>query len=86
MVQELTNNPQNDRTMAAKNSNEKLPSSIVTLPTIILLHLMQTIASIIIIINNTKGPGKTCQKNIITISSNCKKVTDFRRLLKAIYF
>ena len=40
MVQELTNNPQNDRTMAAKNSNEKLPSSIVTLPTIILLHLM----------------------------------------------
>ena len=40
MVQERTNNPQNDRTMAAKNSNEKLPSSTVTLPTIILLHLM----------------------------------------------
>ena len=68
MAQETTNNPQNNPTMTAEKSVEKLPSS-TDFPTIILFHLMQTIASII----SEDLKSKIKKKNIATISANPKK-------------
>ena len=75
MAQETTNNPRNDRTITAENSDEKLPSSTDPAANNFVSSDLD------ICINNIRGSEKNnAKKNISTISANFKKIINFRRL------
>ena len=75
MAHETTNNPRNEPTLSAKKSVEKLPSSTDPADNNFVSSDVDNC------INNTRrSERKNAKKNIATISANCKKIINCRRL------